>query len=168
MSKTNKSQSPNFTCDLTESYISKLQEVTMSKRENLRLRLADAIERVLGSSHELTLPNCLRYVRPHLHSFSIRDTTIISLEDWETSIELATLRLAKPTDQPTPFVKSLPIPRQSTDWKEYLLNRLNYLHSDGVIPKKEYDIRMRLLDESFTKENYFDRLKSSVVIASGT
>ena len=132
----------------------------MSKRENLRLKLADAIERILGSSHDLTLPNCLRYVKPHLRSFSIRDTITISLKDWETAIEIATLRLAKPTDQPTPFVKSLSIPKTLTDWRIPMKKRLEYLLSEGILQQKEYDIRMTLLDEPLTSDGYQDRLKS--------
>jgi hypothetical protein len=128
----------------------------LSKRENLRLKLADAIERVLGSSHELSIPNCLRYVKPHLRSFSIGNDIDISLEDWETAIELATLRLAKPIDQPTPLLKRHPIVRPLSD----------KLLSEGVIIQEDHDHRRRLAEESFTREEYFSRLKS-IALASG-
>lgn len=140
----------------------------MSKRQNLRLKLADAIERILGSSHELSLPNCLRYVKPHLSTFSIRDTTDISLEDWEIGIELATLRLAKPTDQPTDLLKSHTIPEESTDWREILLRRLEKLLSEGVISQTDYDIKRRLAESSITRSHYSDRLRPLSVVALGT
>jgi len=132
----------------------------LSKRENLRLKLADAIERILGTSHDLTIPNCLRYVKPRLNNFSVRDTTIISLEDWETSIEIATLRLAKPIDQPTLLVKSRSIPMTLTDWRVPMQKRLDSLLSQGILQQKEYDVRRRLLEEPLTKDGYHERLKS--------
>jgi hypothetical protein len=139
----------------------------LSKRENLRLKLADAIERILGSSHELSIPNCLRYVKPHLRSFGIRDTTDISLDDWETSIELATLRIAKPTDQPTPLLKPRPIPQTFTEWRTHLLERLDTLLSRGTIIQEEYDLRRRIAEESYTKSQYSERLRT-LAIESGT
>lgn len=139
----------------------------MTKRKHLRLILADAIEKILGDSHELTVPNCLRYVKPNLSSFQVRKQTEISTDDWLTAIELVTMRKATPIDQPQPLIESRAKPVIVTDWKTHLQNRLDLNLKECNIPQSEYDLRIQHLEASSSREGFFRRLQQEAS-AGGT
>lgn len=139
----------------------------MSKRRKLRERLAEAIKTILSNSHAWTVPNCRRYVRPNLSNFQVRDQTIISLQDWKAAIELATLKKARPVEQPQPLIKSHSVPTPVTDWRNHLLKRHDSLLSEGILIKEEYDLRMRVMEKSITRKDFFIRL-GIIATESGT
>ena len=129
----------------------------MTKRKHLRLTLADAIVKILGNSHELSYPNCIRYVKPELSSFQVRNQTKIPFADWKTAIELVTMRQATPIDQPQPLIESRAKPELVTDWKTHLKIRLDLNLKEGNIPQSEYDLRMQHLEVSSSREGFFRR-----------
>lgn len=131
------------------------------KRHNLRVKLADAIERVM-KDHRLTVPNVMRYCNAEVRSsFSIRKDTIIKLEDWETAIELVNMRKytatkieAVPPNLEREFLT--PVKRTLGEWKKPLRERIKQLIRPDT---EEYKTRMSLLESATTKNGYFAAIK---------
>ena len=126
------------------------------KRQNLRLKLAEAIEQVL-TGHACTIPNATRYcTRDVLASFSIRRTTEIGLDDWQTAIDIVKLRRAKPIVSDPKRISTPSQLRDPSAWKQPYLKRIKEIYS----PSLERDTRIKMLLEAPNKEVWGSRLRT--------
>lgn len=129
-------------------------------RSNLRLSMSKAIEQILADKHELTVPNCLRYVRPCLSSFNVRKDTEIGLDDWTEALEIAKLSLAKPpSDVQKSSVTSLRHRAEGHEWKLRVLKRLDELDLAGEMNKAEIQLRRELLNDHIVKDTYMTAVR---------
>ena len=129
----------------------------MVRREKLRLKLADAITRVL-QGHALTIPNAKRYCkRDVLCKFSIRRDTEITVDDWECAIEIAKLRRAKPIDcdQKRSSTPTTP-PNHYLSWKD----RVRRSIQKADISDLEKQTRLKILDSCVAYEPYRTKLRA--------
>ncbi len=139
----------------------------MSKRIRLRKRLAEAIKTILSHSHEWTVPNCMRYVKPNLCSFQVGSETKVNLQDWESALEIATLTKARLVEQSQSLIECHSVATPLRDWRNHLLKRHDLLLSEGLLMKEEYDLRMRVMEQSITRSDFFIRL-GIIASESGT
>ncbi len=122
--------------------------------------MSKAIAQILSDKHELTIPNCLRYVRPCLSSFHIRKETEIGLDDWTEAIELAKIDLAKPLmDAPKSPVTKIRHRQEGHEWKLRVLKRLDELELARVISKAELELRRELLNQHEFQDPYLHAVK---------
>lgn len=126
------------------------------KREKLRIKLADAITRVLHG-HSLTIPNAMRYcTRDVLCKFSIRRDTEITIDDWETAIDIAQLRRAKPVDCDRKRISTPATPPSFLKWKD----RIRRSIERASISDREKETRLKILDSSDAYEPYRTKLRA--------
>ena len=129
----------------------------MVRREKLRLKLADAITRVL-QGHALTIPNAKRYCkRDVLCKFSIRRDTEITVDDWECAIEIAKLRRAKPIDCDQKRISTPTTPPNPLPWKVRVRNSIT---ANTTISDLEKETRLKLLDSCIAEEPYKTKLRA--------